>query len=57
MSHCQGGDGPSNFDMLRALEQWVEQSKAPDRIVAYRVRDGKVDRTRPLCPYPEVGCV
>jgi feruloyl esterase len=54
MSHCQGGDGPSNFDMLSALEQWVEQNKAPDRIVAYRVRDGKTDQSRPLCPYPEV---
>ena len=54
MSHCQGGDGPSTFDMLGALEQWVEQGKAPDRIVAYRTRDGKTDRSRPLCPYPEV---
>jgi len=53
MSHCQGGDGPSNFDMLSALEQWVEQGQAPDRIVAYRVRDGKTDRSRPLCPYPQ----
>jgi feruloyl esterase len=54
MDHCDGGDGPSTFDMLGALEQWVEQGKAPDRIVAYRVRDGKTDRTRPLCPYPQV---
>ncbi len=54
MSHCQGGDGPSNFDMLTALEQWVEQGKAPDRIVASHVTAGKVDRTRPLCPYPQV---
>ena len=54
MGHCQGGDGPSNFDMLSALEQWVERGKAPDRIVAYRIRDGKTDRSRPLCPYPQV---
>ncbi|HEY1759664.1 MAG TPA: tannase/feruloyl esterase family alpha/beta hydrolase [Bryobacteraceae bacterium] len=54
MSHCQGGDGPSNFDMLSALEQWVEQGKAPDRIVAYHIKDGKTDRSRPLCPYPQV---
>ena len=38
----------------RALEQWVEQGKAPDRIVASHSTDGKVDRTRPLCPYPQV---
>jgi feruloyl esterase len=54
MSHCQGGEGPSNFDMLTALEQWVEQGKAPDRIVASHMTGGKADRTRPLCPYPQV---
>ena len=54
MAHCGGGDGPNSFDMVAALEQWREQGKAPDRIVASRVRDGKVDRTRPLCPYPQV---
>jgi feruloyl esterase len=53
MSHCQGGEGPSNFDMLTALEQWVEQGKAPDRIVASHMTGGKADRTRPLCPYPQ----
>jgi feruloyl esterase len=54
MNHCQGGDGPSNFDMLTALEQWVEQGQAPDRIVAAHLTGGKPDRTRPLCPYPQV---
>lgn len=54
MNHCQGGEGPSNFDMLTALEQWVEQGQAPDRIVASHLAGGKPDRTRPLCPYPEV---
>ena len=53
MGHCAGGNGPSRFDALTALEQWVEQGEAPDHIVASRVRDGEVDRTRPLCPYPE----
>jgi len=52
--HCAGGDGPSNFDALGVLEQWVEQKKAPDRIVASRVTGGAVDRTRPLCAYPNV---
>jgi feruloyl esterase len=54
MGHCGGGEGPNTFDMVSALEQWVEQGKAPDRIVASRVTSGKVERTRPLCPYPQV---
>ncbi len=54
MAHCTGGDGTSTFDALAALEQWVEQKKAPEQIPAARVRDGKTDRTRPLCPYPQV---
>ena len=53
MAHCGGGDGASSFDMLGALEQWVEHGKAPDSIMASRIRDGKVDRTHPLCPYPQ----
>jgi feruloyl esterase len=54
MGHCVGGDGPSNFDKLSVLERWVEQQVPPDRIVAFRLASGKVDRTRPLCPYPQV---
>jgi feruloyl esterase len=54
MGHCNGGDGTDTFDMLSAIEQWVERGKAPDRIEASRVPDGKTDRTRPLCPYPQV---
>lgn len=54
MGHCSGGDGPNTFDMVAALEQWVEQKKAPDFIVASHAIKGTVDRTRPLCPYPQV---
>jgi feruloyl esterase len=54
MGHCGGGAGPNDFDELTALEQWVEQGKAPDAIIASHSREGKVDRTRPLCPYPQV---
>jgi feruloyl esterase len=54
MNHCRGGDGPNSFDLLGALEQWREHGTAPDSIVASHSTDGKVDRTRPLCPYPEV---
>ena len=54
MNHCAGGEGPSSFDELTALEQWVEQGKAPDQLMASRQSSGSVDRTRPLCPYPQV---
>lgn len=58
MDHCYGGDGPFDFDTVAALEQWVEKGKAPDRIVAAHLPEGsasnKPDRTRPLCPYPQV---
>ncbi len=54
MAHCGGGEGPNTFDMIGAIEQWVEHGKAPDRIVASHSTNGRVDRTRPLCPYPQV---
>lgn len=54
VTHCGGGVGPSNFDALAALEQWVEQGKAPSFLLASRATDGKVDRTRPICAYPQV---
>jgi feruloyl esterase len=54
MGHCGGGEGPNTFDMVSALEQWVEKGKAPDQIVASHATNGVVDRTRPLCPYPQV---
>jgi len=54
MGHCGGGDGPTSFDMLSALEQWVEKGKAPDQISAAHLANGQPDRTRILCPYPQV---
>lgn len=54
MAHCRGGEGLNSFDSVSVLEQWVEKGKAPDQIVASRVRDGNTDRTPPLCPYPQV---
>ena len=54
MAHCGGGEGPNTFDMVSALEQWVEHGRAPDQIVASHSTKGAVDRTRPLCPYPQV---
>jgi feruloyl esterase len=65
MGHCAGGPGTDRFgargdapvadadhDMLSALEAWVERGHAPRQIIASRVEQGRVTRTRPLCPYP-----
>jgi hypothetical protein len=54
MGHCSGGEGPNVFDKVGALNQWVETGKAPDMLPASHVTNGKVDRTGPLCPYPQV---
>ena len=54
MFHCGGGIGTSTFDAATPVIQWVELGKAPERIEAARVLAGKVVRTRPLCPYPQV---
>jgi len=54
MAHCGGGTGTSTFDMMAALEQWVEKGVAPDSIPASRVANGQANRTRPLCAYPQV---
>ena len=54
MGHCRGGDGPNTFDAMSALDDWVENAKPPERIVASHATNGRVDRTRPLCPYPQL---
>jgi feruloyl esterase len=54
MFHCGGGIGTSTFDVATPLVKWVEGGEAPQSIAASRVSAGKVDRTRPLCPYPQI---
>ncbi|HZQ55654.1 MAG TPA: tannase/feruloyl esterase family alpha/beta hydrolase [Bryobacteraceae bacterium] len=71
MQHCARGPGPSYFgqvgtpaehdpqhDVYSALEEWVEQDRAPGAIVATKYTDDDPDKgvqmTRPLCVYPEV---
>lgn len=72
MSHCAGGPGATMFgnaggfaapqedadhDVVLALSRWVEEGKAPDRIIASGYVDGNpakgVAMTHPLCPYPQ----
>jgi feruloyl esterase len=54
MDHCGGGEGPSAFEPVSVIEQWVEKGNPPEQIVASHLAAGKVDRTRPLCVYPQV---
>jgi hypothetical protein len=54
MAHCGGGIGPDRHDPMTAMINWVEKDKAPASMVASRVVDNQVVRTRPLCPYPQV---
>jgi feruloyl esterase len=53
MSHCRGGAGPNDFDALTALERWREDNIAPEKIIATHETSGRIDNTRPLCPYPK----
>jgi feruloyl esterase len=54
MAHCGGGIGPDRNDAVTAVIDWVEKQTAPNSIVANRVVNNQVVRTRPLCPYPQV---
>src|SRR5690606_5318294 len=64
MDHCSGGEGPSEFDTLGALDAWATTGTAPDRIVATRPTavagppgappaPPRAPMSRPLCPYPQ----
>lgn len=62
MGHCNGGSGPSQFDMLAALEKWRATGTAPERVIAakpedagaaYRGLPSRTLQTRPLCAWPK----
>lgn len=45
--------------VTKALERWVENHDAPSKIIATKYKAGAnpasgIERTRPLCPYPQV---
>jgi Tannase and feruloyl esterase len=50
--HSGGGPGFTEFDSMTALENWVEKGQAPDKLIAGKVSNGIVERTRPVFPYP-----
>jgi feruloyl esterase len=67
MNHCSGGPATDQFDMLTPLVNWVEKGQAPDSVLASARGAGNAggvnadvpagwaaNRTRPLCPYPQV---
>jgi hypothetical protein len=54
MAHCGGGIGPDRHDPMTAMINWVEKGKAPASMVASRVVNNQIVRSRPLCPYPQV---
>lgn len=51
--HCGGGNGPDNVDWAAAIADWVENGKAPDRLVARKMANGATTRSRPVCAYPQ----
>jgi feruloyl esterase len=54
IDHCGGAAYTTGFDPLAVLDEWVEQGKAPDRVIAIRPTGDGTLRTRPLCAYPSV---
>jgi len=54
MGHCQGGPGTDHFDKMAAIERWVAGGKAPAFLPGAHQTNGKVDRTRPICPYGQI---
>ncbi|RXS93005.1 tannase/feruloyl esterase family alpha/beta hydrolase [Silvibacterium dinghuense] len=54
MGHCSGGSGCDTFDKLAVLDAWKETGKAPEKIIASKIQNGKVIRTHPICAWPMV---
>lgn len=74
MSHCFGGPGANVFgqpfsingpnpsdpadDILSALDQWVENQRVPDQIIATKYLNDDPTQgiafQRPLCPFPQI---
>jgi hypothetical protein len=68
MQHCIDGPGANLFGQFGidggkhgmdvALEQWLEEGKPPEGLVATKYVGDNLDKgaqmTRPLCPYPQI---
>jgi feruloyl esterase len=53
VAHCGRGDGPPPSGHYEALIRWVEKGEAPDTLNAAKLEEGRVVRSRILCPYPQ----
>lgn len=55
VDHGYHGIAPAPVGEVDALIRWVEEGVAPDKLLAERRdKDGKLLRSRPLYPYPQV---
>ncbi len=52
VTHCGGGPGPDRADWLEVVREWVEKGTAPKRVVVSKVKNEKVEMSRPVFPYP-----
>lgn len=56
VNHCRGGLGPipDEYNLLEKVVDWVENGRAPGGVIGtHRNERGEVDRTMPVCPYPQ----
>jgi feruloyl esterase len=55
VDHGFRGPGPTPVGLAELILRWVEQGKAPERLLAEkRAESGEVIRSRPIFPYPNV---
>ncbi|WP_211244558.1 tannase/feruloyl esterase family alpha/beta hydrolase [Actinospica robiniae] len=55
VAHCGGGQGPSDFDALTAVTQWVTKGQAPNSLLTTLTgQSGNVTATRPVYAYPYI---
>ena len=55
VDHGFHGAGATHIGQMDAIIRWVEEGTAPDKLLAERRdQNGKMIRTRPLFPYPQV---
>lgn len=58
VGHRGAGPGANVAELVQPLIDWVEQGKAPDRILATKYTNDDPTkptlRTRPLCVWPQV---
>ena len=52
--HCGGGPGPDDVDWIKLIRDWVENDKAPERVVLSKKEKDKIVMTRPVFPFPKV---